>query len=48
MAEAVVRDTSDDRSGPSPPGAAGTPVTGAVADRNNANQQWFVLGTQTQ
>jgi iron complex outermembrane receptor protein len=30
------------------PGAAGTPVTGAVLDRNNANQPWYVLGTQTQ
>ena len=30
------------------PGAAGTPVTGAVLDRNNANQPWYVLGTGTQ
>ncbi len=28
--------------------AAGTPVTGAVLDANNANQPWFVLGTGTQ
>jgi iron complex outermembrane recepter protein len=28
--------------------AAGTPVTGAVLDRNNANQPWYVLGTGTQ
>lgn len=30
------------------PGAAGTPVSGAVLDRNNANQPWYVLGTATQ
>ncbi|HET8744399.1 MAG TPA: TonB-dependent receptor [Ramlibacter sp.] len=30
------------------PGNAGTPVTGAVLDRNNANQPWHVLGTSTQ
>ena len=27
---------------------AGTPVTGAVRDANNANQPWFVLGAGTQ
>jgi len=30
------------------PGTAGTPVTGAVPGRNNANQPWYVLGTSTQ
>jgi iron complex outermembrane receptor protein len=29
-------------------GAAGTPVTGAVLDANNANQPWYVLGTGTE
>jgi len=29
-------------------GAGGTPVTGAVAGLNNANQPWFILGTGTQ
>ena len=28
--------------------AAGTPVSGAVAERDNANQPWYVLGTATQ
>ncbi|MDB5956769.1 TonB-dependent receptor [Ramlibacter sp.] len=30
------------------PGTAGTPVTGAVVERNNANLPEFILGTQTQ
>ena len=30
------------------PGAAGTPVTGAVLDRNNANAPWYLLGTGTE
>jgi len=30
------------------PGSAGTAVTGAVLDRNNANAPWYVLGTQTE
>jgi iron complex outermembrane receptor protein len=30
------------------PGATGTPVTGAVLDRNNANQPWYVVGSSTQ
>lgn len=30
------------------PGAAGTPVTGAVPDRNNANAPIYILGTGTQ
>ncbi|HSV52488.1 MAG TPA: TonB-dependent receptor plug domain-containing protein, partial [Burkholderiaceae bacterium] len=30
------------------PGSAGTPVTGAVADRNNANAPIYVLGTGTE
>jgi len=29
-------------------GTAGTPVTGAVLDANNANQPWYVLGTGTE
>jgi iron complex outermembrane receptor protein len=29
-------------------GAAGTPVTGAVLNANNANQPWYVLGTGTE
>ncbi len=29
-------------------GSAGTPVTGAVLDANNANQSWYVLGTGTE
>ena len=29
-------------------GSAGTPVTGAVLDANNANQPWYVLGTGTE
>lgn len=29
------------------PGAAGTPVTGAVADRNNANAPWYIIGAGT-
>ena len=29
------------------PGGAGTPVTGAVLDRNSASAPWYVLGTQT-
>ncbi|NBQ88602.1 MAG: TonB-dependent receptor [Betaproteobacteria bacterium] len=29
-------------------GGAGVPVTGAVLDRNNANQPWYILGTGTQ
>ncbi len=29
-------------------GAAGTPVTGAVLDANNANQPWYVIGTGTE
>lgn len=29
-------------------GTAGTPVTGAVLDANNANQPWYVIGTGTQ
>ncbi|MFL6694166.1 MAG: TonB-dependent receptor [Ramlibacter sp.] len=28
--------------------AAGTPVSGAVLTRNNANQPWYVLGSQTE
>ena len=30
------------------PGTAGTPVTGAVLDRNNANAPWYVLGSGTE
>ena len=30
------------------PGAAGTPVTGAVAGLNTTNQPWYLLGTGTQ
>jgi iron complex outermembrane receptor protein len=30
------------------PGTAGTPVTGAVLDRNNASEPWYVIGTSTQ
>ena len=30
------------------PGMAGTPVTGAVPDRNRSNQDWYLLGTATQ
>lgn len=30
------------------PGSAGTPVSGAVLDRNSANQPWYILGTGTQ
>ena len=30
------------------PGAAGTPVTGAVAGLNRTNQDWWLLGTGTQ
>jgi iron complex outermembrane receptor protein len=30
------------------PGAAGTPVTGAVLDRDKSNNPWHVLGTGTQ
>ncbi|HUR90600.1 MAG TPA: TonB-dependent receptor [Ramlibacter sp.] len=30
------------------PGSSGTPVTGAVPDRNAANAPWDVLGTQTE
>jgi iron complex outermembrane receptor protein len=30
------------------PGGAGVPVTGAVPDRNNANQPWYILGASTQ
>jgi len=30
------------------PGTAGTPVTGAVLDKNNANAPWVILGTGTQ
>ena len=30
------------------PGAAGTPVTGAVPGANNANQPWYLLGTGTE
>jgi iron complex outermembrane recepter protein len=30
------------------PGAAGTPVTGAVLDKNNANAPWYILGTGTE
>ena len=30
------------------PGAAGTPVTGAVAGLNRTNQAWWLLGTGTQ
>ncbi len=30
------------------PGNAGTPVTGAVLDRNRSNQDWYLLGTATQ
>ncbi|WP_395688903.1 TonB-dependent receptor [Caenimonas koreensis] len=29
-------------------GSAGTPVTGAVLERNNANAPWYVLGTGTE
>jgi iron complex outermembrane recepter protein len=29
-------------------GSAGTPVTGAVLDANNANSPWYVLGTGTE
>ena len=29
-------------------GSAGTPVTGAVADRNPRNQDWLILGSTTQ
>ena len=29
-------------------GTAGTPVTGAVLDANNANQPWYVIGTGTE
>jgi iron complex outermembrane recepter protein len=30
------------------PGAAGTPVTGAIADRNPRNQDWWLLGATSQ
>ena len=30
------------------PGNAGTPVTGAIADRNPRNQDWLILGSTTQ
>lgn len=30
------------------PGAPGTPVAGAAADRNNANAPWYILGTGTE
>ncbi len=30
------------------PGRAGTAVTGAVLDRNNANAPWYILGTGTE
>jgi len=30
------------------PGSAGTPVTGAIADRNPRNQDWLILGSTTQ
>jgi iron complex outermembrane recepter protein len=30
------------------PGNAGTPVTGAILDRNNANVPWYILGTGTE
>ncbi len=30
------------------PGAAGTPVTGAVLDRNNTGAPWYILGSGTQ
>lgn len=30
------------------PGTTGTPVTGAVHDRNNANVPWYILGTGTE
>lgn len=29
-------------------GTAGTPVTGAIVDANNAGQRWYLLGTGTQ
>jgi iron complex outermembrane receptor protein len=29
-------------------GGAGTPVTGAVLDRNRSNQDWYILGTSSQ
>jgi iron complex outermembrane recepter protein len=30
------------------PGTAGTPVTGAVLEANNANQPWYVIGSGTE
>ncbi len=30
------------------PGSAGTPVTGAIADRNPRNQDWLILGATSQ
>ncbi len=30
------------------PGAAGTPVTGAIPDRNPRNQDWLILGSTTE